>query len=74
MKKLFFLFLILFFSISVFGHGSEEIPEPKGYDSINPLYYLSYDNYGGAILMTLLWFGMLKGLWELTALILGRAL
>lgn len=78
--NLFLIFILLGSFTSVFAHGTEEAHSEEGVDTkstmdiILPFSYLEEGNYGGAILVVVFWFLLLKGLWELTMLILGRAM
>ncbi len=82
MKKLTFLMWTLvftsLFSVNIFAHDGEEdensennIVSGKTY---LPFYYLDNGDYLGATFFSIMWFVLIKGVWELTLLIIGRSI
>jgi hypothetical protein len=61
------------------SHNGEEDGHPNEiqenhYSTINPMYYIKNDNYMGAIFISLIWIGLSKGIYELSKLLLAKAL
>jgi hypothetical protein len=58
----------------VFSHGADHEGDESDKNTFLPFYYLEENDYLGALFITAVWFFLIKGTWELTKLIIGRAL
>lgn len=74
MKLTHLAILFILFSPLAFAHGEGHEGEESDASQFTPFYYLEENDYWGALFITLVWFVLIKGFWELTKLILGRAL
>lgn len=68
------MILMILFLPALFAHGDSHEGEESDKNTFLPFYYLEENDYLGAFFITVVWFVLIKGFWELTKLILGRAL